>query len=175
MDEDTKFRRALKSPFVMMGLCIMAGIAVYHNVIDSTTVTSLPISVASITSVATPTHATAASSPQGHSEIASQWIDNPKRDPFAPISSIKWSRPPSNSSTASASPKPQAHTRSSTNLQLKAVAIEAQRRSAVINRQVVYEGETIEGYQVLSIQLQGVWVQGHGKKELLIFATNTSS
>lgn len=159
----------------MVGLCIVAGAAVYHNVIDPTMETSLPISVASITSVATPTHAIAASSPQGHNEIASQWIDNPKRDPFAPISNTKWSQPPSNPSAAASSPNYQAHTRSSTDLQLKAVAIEAHRRSAVINRQVVYEGEMIEGYQVLSIQLQGVWVQRHSKKKFLIFATNTNS
>jgi hypothetical protein len=58
---------------------------------------------------------------------------------------------------------------------LKAVAIEAQERSAVINRQVVHEGEMIEGYQVVSIQLKGVWLQRHGKKDFLTFATNTTS
>jgi pyrimidine operon attenuation protein/uracil phosphoribosyltransferase len=58
---------------------------------------------------------------------------------------------------------------------LKAVAIEAQQRSAVINHQVVHEGESIEGHQVVSIQLKGVWLARHGKKEFLTFSTNTAS
>jgi len=60
-------------------------------------------------------------------------------------------------------------------LELKAIALENQQRSAVINRSVVYEGEMIEGYEVVSIELQGVWLQRHGKKHLLTFTTHTAS
>ena len=58
---------------------------------------------------------------------------------------------------------------------LKAVALEARQRSAVINRRVVHEGEMIEGYQVVTIQLKGVWLTRHGRKRFLTFATNTTS
>lgn len=175
MDEDTRFRRALKSPLVVGGLCICAGLAVYRNGMGPTMDSSIPISVASIPSPAVPAQAISASGLQVHDDVATQWVENPKRDPFAPISITTWSKPLSKSPAASASPNDRPHTQSSHNFLLKAVAIEAQRRSAVINRQVVYEGEMIEGYQVVSIQLKGVWLQRHGKKEFLTFATNTTS
>jgi hypothetical protein len=60
-------------------------------------------------------------------------------------------------------------------LTLKAVAIEGQDRSAVINRTVVYEGEMIEGYQVVSIQPKGVWLKHQGKTRLLTFSPKTAS
>jgi hypothetical protein len=60
-------------------------------------------------------------------------------------------------------------------LTLKAVAVEGQQRSAVINRTVVYEGEMIEGYQVMSIQQKGVWLKHQGKARLLTFSEKTAS
>ena len=159
----------------MVGLCILAGIAAYHNVIESTLDTTLPNSVASTPSSAAPSPITSGPSLRVHDEVAIRWIDHPARDPFAPISDAKWSKPSSEQPTASASPSQRRHSRSPNKLMLKAVAIEAQHRSAVINRQVVYEGEMIEGYQVVSIQLKGVWLKRHGKKEFLTFATNPTS
>ncbi len=175
MDEDTRFRRALKSPLVMIGLCLIAGIAVYHNVIQSTMDSSLPISVASLSSPSELTPTTSIPSLAGYEEIATQWIAHPKRDPFAPVSAAKWLDPSSSQSSTSI-PLPQRPDETSpSKLTLKAIAIEADHRSAVINRQVVYEGETIEGYQIESIQLKGVWLTRHGKKQLLTFATNTTT
>ena len=174
MDEDTRFRRALKSPFVVIGLCLMAGIAVYHNVIQSTSDFSLPISVASAPS-STDRVPTPIPSLVGHDEEATLWITNPTRDPFAPISLAKWSKTSSQeSSISSALPLPPRRARLS-QLTLKAIAIEAQHRSAVINRQVVVEGETIDGYEVVSIQLKGVLLTRHGKKTFLTFSTNSTS
>jgi hypothetical protein len=175
MDEGNRFRRALKSPIVMVGLCILAGIVVYHNVIESAMDSTLSVSVASTRAPAAPASIPVAPSLMAHDEVATQWIDKPPRDPFAPVSSTKWSNPSSQQSTLSASVTPRPQAPSPNRLMLKAVAIEAQQRSAVINRQVVHEGEMIEGYQVVSIQLKGVLVQRHGKKEFLTFATNTTS
>ncbi len=155
----------------MLGLCIMAGIAVYYNVMESTVDSTLPVSVASTPSPAAPTQAILAPSLVVHDDVATRWIENPKRDPFAPLSVAKWSKPSSPSSTGiheklNEPLKP---------LELKAIALENQQRSAVINRSVVYEGEMIEGYEVVSIELQGVWLQRHGKKHLLTFTTHTAS
>jgi hypothetical protein len=107
--------------------------------------------------------------------MATRWIENPQRDPFAPMSiATVWE--PSSQPTSTASPRlhVKAH-EAFDQLELKAIALEARQRSAVINRSVVYEGETIEGYQVVSIELQGVWLQRHGKKRLLTFINRTHS
>ncbi len=175
MDEDTRFRRALKNPLVMVGLCIVAGMAMYHNVIESTMNTTLPVSIASLASEETLTPTISTPSRSGHEEVATQWIENPTRDPFAPISISNWSKRTLASSTASAFRKDEPHATSPTGLTLKAIAIEAQHRSAVINRQVVREGEIIEGHQIVSIQLKGVWLKRHGRKQFLTFATNVAS
>jgi len=171
MDEDTRFRRALKNPIVMVSLCLLAGIAMYDNIIKPALESSLPESVASLLSPTAPTPIPSTSSLVEHDEIATQWIDHPARDPFGPITVGKKSNSSSKQSMGSA----MRHESSVKKLILKAIAIETQQRSAVINRQVVYEGEMIEGYQVVSIQLKGVWLKRHGKKELLTFATKTSS
>ena len=175
MDENTQFRRALKNPLVMGGLCIIAGLAVYHNVIESTMTSTLPDSADSAPLPLAPTPALSASStPQMHDKVAIRWIKNPKRDPFAPMSDTTWDRPMSNQAET---PSPNIYEKRSgplKPLELKAIAMEAQQRSAVINRSVVYEGEMIEGYQVVSIELQGVWLQRHGKKHLLAFTTGQS-
>jgi hypothetical protein len=172
MDENHRFRRALNNPLVMSGLCILAGIAVYYNVMESTLYSTVPVSVAS-----TPSPVSTPVSPSlvAHEEEATTWIEHPARDPFTPMSLAKWSNPSSQALPASASITQKPQTSSPNSLMLKAIAIEAEQRSAVINHQVVYEGEMIEGYRVVSIQLKGVWLQRHGKKEFLTFATPTTS
>jgi len=175
MDEDNRFRRALKSPIVVVGLCIFAGLAVYHNIVESTMDSTFPVSVASTPVQTVSTSTPLPFTPRAHDEIAIQWIDHPIRDPFAPMSVVKWSKPSSPSSSTAAASNPRSPGSPFNNLILKAVAIEAQQRSAVINRQVVYEGESIEGYQIVSIQLKGVWIQRQGKKKFLTFTTNSIS
>lgn len=175
MDQDTTIRRALNNPIIIVGLCIAAGMAVYYNIIESTMNTTLPVSVASIPSPLALTPTTSAFSQVGHEEIATQWIAHPTRDPFAPVSASKGSnQSPSQSSISIALPQRPDNT-SPSKLTLKAVAIEKEHRSAVINRQVVYEGEIIDGYQIVSIQLKGVWLRRHGTKQFLTFGTNTTS
>ena len=172
MDENTRFRRALKNPLVMGGLCIIAGLAVYHNVMKSTMNSAMPDSVGSAPlPLATAQDFSASSTLQVHSDVATRWIQNPKRDPFAPISVARWSKPSSKQSSPPSTGIHEKRNEPLNQLELKAIALEAQQRSAVINRSVVYEGEMIDGYQVVSIELQGVWLQRHGKKHLLAFTT----
>lgn len=175
MDENNRFRHALNNPLVIGVLCIMAGAVLYYNVMESTVDSTRPFPVASTPSPAEPTQAILAPSLVVHDDVATRWIENPKRDPFAPESVAKWSNSSSKQSSTSASPTHRPHAQSPNILTLKAVAIEAQHRSAVINRQVVYEGEMIEGYQVVSIELQGVWLRRYGMKHLLAFTTDTTS
>jgi hypothetical protein len=173
MDENTRFRRALKNPLFMGGLCIIAGLAVYHNVMESTMNSALPDSLDSAPlPLASAQAFSASSTPQMHDEVATQWIENPKRDPFAPVSGTTWAKPTSNQAETSSPGIYEKSNEPLKQLELKAIALEAQQRSAVINRSVVYEGEMIEGYQVVSIELQGVWLQRHGKKHLLAFTTS---
>ena len=172
MDENTRFRRALKNPLVMGGLCIIAGLAVYHNVIESTMNNTLPDSADSAPlPLASDPDFSASSTPQMHEKVALRWIKNPKRDPFAPISDTTWEKPMSNQAETSSPNIYEKRIEPLKPLELKAIALEAQQRSAVINRSVVYEGEMINGYQVVSIELQGVWLQRHGSKHLLAFTT----
>ena len=159
----------------MVGLCLVAGITVYQNVIQSTMDSSLPISVASRPSPSGLIPTTSVPSLAGHEAIATQWIDHPNRDPFAPVSVEKWANAASKQCLTSISLSPKPQTSSPDQLTLKAIAIEAEHRSAVINRQVVSEGEIIEGSQVASIQLKGVWLARHGKKQFLTFGSKTTT
>jgi hypothetical protein len=171
MDENTRFRRALKNPLVMGGLCILAGLALYLNVIESTMNSTLSDSANSAPLPLAPAQVFSASSiPQVHDDVATRWIENPKRDPFAPMSNRTWARPTSNQAETTSPNMDEKRSWPLKPLELKAIAMEAQQRSAVINRSVVHEGEMIEGYRVVSIELQGVWLQRHGKKHLLAFA-----
>lgn len=159
----------------MLGLCLLAGWAMYHNVIESAMESTLPVLIGSTSDSTKESSTILTPSLMIHDAVATQWIHHPVRDPFAPMSVEKWSPPFSDHTATSTSQSPMPRVVSSNSLILKAVAIEAQHRSAVINRQVVYEGEMIEGYQVVSIQLKGVWLQRHGIKQFLTFSTNVTS
>lgn len=175
MDEDTRFRRTVNNPFVMIGLCLIAGIVTYINVLEPEMNPSVTPSMTFTPSPPKENPVAAMTAHQGHEEEATQWIDNPDRDPFAPVSVAKLVKPFSKTSTRSTPAAHKKHKETANRLILKAVALEARQRSAVINRRVVYEGEMIEGYQVLTIQLQGVWLTRDGKKEFLTFATHSTS
>ncbi len=175
MDEDNRFGRSLKNPFVMIGLCLIAGIVVYANILGPAITPSVTPSIAFNPSPPVKNPVAETISHQAYEDEATQWIDNPARDPFAPVSVAKWSKPSSKQSSASSTGIHGKRNEPLKQLELKAIALEAQQRSAVINRSVVYEGEMIEGYQVVSIELQGVWLQRHGKKHLLAFTTDTTS
>ncbi|MDH5588182.1 MAG: hypothetical protein OEZ05_16320 [Nitrospirota bacterium] len=175
MDESTRFRLALNNPIVMLGLCLLAGVAVYHNIMGANSDPTQPFSSPSSSDEEVAPSTIVTPSPSTHEEAATHWHTHPTRDPFAPMTVAQRAQPsvrPSASSQPFISRPPISATNS---LALKAVAIEAQQRSAVINRHVVYEGDIIEGYHVVSIQLKGVWLTRHGKKEFLTFSKKTMS
>ena len=174
MDESHRFRRTLKNPLVVIGLCLLAGAAVYSNIMDMTSDTPGIISVGLKRLLSTPTPPSLPRTNRSHEEAAERWIDNPIRDPFSPITVATQPRSASSSSTTTPLPvlkSPQLQSA----LALKAIAVEGQQRSAVINRTVVYEGEMIEGYQVMTIQPKGVWLKRQGKIQLLTFSDNPTS
>lgn len=174
MDENQRFRRALKNPIVALGLCLFAGVAVYSNIKDMTSESPGLISVGLNRLLSTPTPPPVTPTNPTHEKAAMRWIEHPDRDPFAPIAVAPHTGSESSSSTTAPSPVLE-HPQLQKELTLKAVAVEGQQRNAVINRTVVYEGEVIEGYQVMSIQPKGVWLKHQGKTQLLTFTENTSS
>jgi hypothetical protein len=174
MDESHRFRRALKNPIVAIGLCLLAGFAMYSNIMVVTSDTPGIISVGLNRLLSTPTALPVTRTNRTHEKEALQWIDHPDRDPFAPIAVTTQSQSESSSSTT-APLQAMEHPRLQNELTLKAIAVEGQQRSAVINRTVVYEGEMIEGYQVMSIQPKGVWLKYRGKTQLLTFSGETAS
>lgn len=174
MDENHRFRRTLKNPLVAIALCLLAGVAVYSNIMDMTSDTPGIISVGLNRLLSTPITPSLPRTNPTHEEKAERWIDHPDRDPFAPIAVAI--RPRAESLFSTTVPLPALeHPQLQKELTLKAVAVEGQQRSAVINRTVVYEGEMIEGYQVMSIQPKGVWLKYQGKIQLLTFTDNTAS
>lgn len=173
MDESHRFRRTLKDPIVVISLCLIAGFAVYSNMVNFTPDTPGIISVGLNQLLSTPTPPPFTPTHRTHEEEAERWIDQPERDPFAPIPVAFQPRPESSSTTAP--PRPMKELRLKNGLTLKAIAVEGQQRSAVINRTVVYEGEMIEGYQVMSIHPEGVWLKHQGKTQLLTFSEKTTS
>lgn len=153
----------------MVGLCLIAGYLMYSNFQDvigkgdlspHTPTTKSPVSMTSVAPQPS------LSSSLDHKEIV--WIDNPHRDPFTAQRSPRRriGHPLGRDSGSTTIP----HLRTPKALTLKAVAIEDQSRSAVINRSIVYEGETFQGYTVMSILPKGVWLSRKGKKQFLAFS-----
>ncbi|MGE0472340.1 MAG: hypothetical protein AB7P17_01750 [Nitrospirales bacterium] len=58
---------------------------------------------------------------------------------------------------------------------LQAIAVENDVKSAVINRTIIHEGDTIEGFYVLSIEPNGVWLGQEQHKHFLTFAERKAS
>ncbi len=175
MDENSAFSRALKNPFVALGLCAMAGMAVYNNLMETTSdfIPSVLMDAAApflgeTQSATTPTL-------QGHDAEATQWIQNPQRDPFAPAPVWAMTDASASQPSKTSSEKNRESQSALQQFELKAIALDSQERSAVINRSVVYEGEMINGYQVVAIEVRGVWLKRRGKKHLLTFKTLTTS
>src|SRR5690606_5383244 len=126
MDENQRFRRALKNPFVAMGLCLLAGFAVYTNIVETATDAPGIISVGLNRLLSAPTLPPRTPTGRPHDNEAGQWIEYSSRDPFAPIvvTSHAQSDPPSMEADQPGEPPQMRHA-----LTLKAIAIEAEQRS----------------------------------------------
>lgn len=151
----------------MTGICLIAGLVVYFNIMKplANRSTATPISLNQPRPATVPKDVSRIA--KVHEEKAIQWIQNPNRDPFAPLTSAS----PIPHKPSLRTPPANFIRQSQVNGRfiLKAIAVEGQQRSAVINRTVVYEGEMIEGYQVMSIQPKGVWLKHEGRTQLLTF------
>ncbi len=175
MDENSTFSRALKNPVVVLGLCAVAGVAVYNNMVGPSTDFIPPVLMDAAAPFLGETQAAVTPSLHKHEAEAIQWIQNPQRDPFAPAPVLSQAKARAGeSSTVALLPK-EKKSQALQHFELKAIALDNQERSAVINRSVVYEGEMIDGYHVVAIELEGVWLKRRGKKHLLTFKTLATS
>lgn len=172
MDENQRFRRALKNPFVAIGLCLLAAFAIYTNIVDTASDAPGIISVGLNRLLSAPTLSPLPPKGRPHDDEAAQWSEDVRRDPFAPMvgASQAHSSPPSMGTDQTGTHQQMKHA-----LTLKAIAVEGDQRSAVINRTVVNEGEMIMGYQILSIQAKGVWLKHQGKTQWLTFSEEATS
>jgi hypothetical protein len=174
MDENHRFRRALKNPILVIVLCLLAGLAVYANMMPSDfagIISSRGSSGGLDAWSSAPASLSGSRVDRTIKKEAIGWVDHPDRDPFSPITSAIHA--PSISSSRGSPDKTEE--RPQHGLTLKAVAVEGRHRSAVINRTVVYEGEVIEGFQVMLIQPKGVWLKHQGKTEWLTFSGKRAS
>lgn len=161
-------KQALNNPWVVGCLCLAALGIVFNNLVQPMSTDSVS---SAITSVPEPSEVITASTPvkRASSELETEnvdWVKKPLRDPFR----LQTSSPPKPVRQRPPELLEQYSTPSPLPFTLKAVAVEDQRRIAVIDRTVVAEGEKIKGYRVVSIQQNGVWLQGPRGRERLEFS-----
>ena len=166
-------KQALNNPWIVGCLCLAALGLVFNNLVQPISTDSVS---SEITSVPEPSEVITASTPvkSASSELETEnvdWVKKPLRDPFrlqtsSPPNSVRQRPPELLEHDSPPSPLP---------FTLKAVAVEDQRRIAVIDRTVVSEGEEIQGYRVVSIQHNGVWLQGPRGRERLEFSESKKS
>ncbi|MGD9850700.1 MAG: hypothetical protein AB7T38_05500 [Nitrospirales bacterium] len=170
MDENNGFRRALRNPILVAGLCLIAGVAMYVNYTDTLTSEFVsPLDPLSFPPTGTSLEKTSSPSLGSPEPSAAMWNGPSLRDPFSPVGMTSPSLTHSSSSNdLSIIPEPRVP--SFPQMALKAIAVEDDVKSAVINRSVVYEGDTVEGFQVLSIESNGVWLGQGRDKHFLTFA-----
>jgi hypothetical protein len=86
-----------------------------------------------------------------------QWLDTPARDPFQMHRIVQ--------------PKRQEVVRAADRLKLKAIWRQSGGSLAVVNDQVLAEGEEIQGFKIERIESEQVWVKGQGESERIGFTT----
>lgn len=169
MDEINWFRRALKSPVRVGGLCLLAIVAGYLNLTGSPVKKNL--SLPTLLSRNPASSVTKNVHPPRYDKAGIEWMDHPLRDPFSPFRRTDPAdspSPPQPGSSGRVTPH-------SGQLVLKAVAVEEKVKSAVINRMIVREGDRVEGFLVLSIGPRGVWLEQNGRRQWLTFPDKTLS
>jgi hypothetical protein len=86
--------------------------------------------------------------------LAARWIESPRRDPFR-VERPRESRP-------SGPPASQL-------LSLRAVWRQTGSQLAVINEQILREGDQLQGFAIETIEAEGVWVRGTNGRERITF------
>ncbi len=169
MDENNGFRRALRNPLLVGGLCLTAGVAMYVNYADTLTSDFVsPVDPLSFPPERRLPDTASSPSLGSPDPSAAVWGKPSLRDPFSPVGvsspSFSYSEA-TNDATVSAEPRQP----SFQHMALKAIALEDGVKSAVINRTIVYEGDIMEGFHVLSIEANGVWLGQGRHKHFLTF------
>jgi hypothetical protein len=96
----------------------------------------------------------------------------PRRDPFA---SVARTNAPAASTAEAGSAQSNASAKAREVLELKAVWLQESGRLAVINDQIVGEGESVLGFRIEKIQADGVVVQGPQSRESVEFSQRSQS
>lgn len=152
------------------GLCLTAGVAIYVNYTESLTREFVaPVNPVSSPPEGDSPDSVSTLSPGFPDADATLWGQPSPRDPFSPEAnpsrSFSYSVPATNGSASPESLQPSVQ-----QMALKAIAVDNGAKSAVINRSIVYEGDMVEGFRVLSIEPNGVWLGQGRHKHFLTFA-----
>jgi len=183
-------KNILNNPWVVGGLCVAALVVIFVRVVFplwGSSVQAKPASsqtapnmeqVVAMLEAMTETKKGKGSAEQAGTHLIQElvgWADSFPRDPFRPLPAkptkkkILTAKPTKKKILTQVSRFKKLPEPASSRLQLQSVAMEGSQRIAMINREVVLEGDRVEEFFVLQIQADGVWVKGPGGKELLAF------
>jgi len=95
------------------------------------------------------------------------WVDRINRDPFSLHQAH--ATPLVKPVVEQAKDKKSAPVTVAPVLTLRAIAVEGAKRTAVINRTIVREGDGMKGFRVISIRPDGVWLQEGHRRRFLTF------
>jgi len=173
-------KNILNNPWVVGGLCVAALVIVFVRVVFplwGNSVQAMPASsqtasnmeqVIAMLEATTETKKGKRAAEEAGTHLTQElvgWVDSFQRDPFRPPPA----QPTKKKILTQVSRFKKLPEPASSRLQLQAVSMQGSQRIAVINREVVLEGDRVEEFFVLQIQADGVWVKGPRGKELLGF------
>ena len=176
-------KKLLNNPWVVGTLCVLALITVYFRLFDSKTKVESPVNT--VQAQATPDVPAVLSSPSSLQTAEAAPLPDPSqdslievgwskvlgRDPFQPIRTIKllgdqeleWDEEEDNDTDRPATERV---------MNLHAVFLDGPTRIAMINRQLVKEGEQFEGYVVDQIQRERVRLKSEEDIRVLEFTSS---
>lgn len=177
-------RNLLNNPKVVGALCVIALITVYFRLFDSKPKIEPPaetdeahvVAEKETASNSSPSPQPAMASPSDlpqASPITVGWSESLDRDPFHVVRDSRSSED-SEDDTEYGFEKGERKLAAARALRLQAVFLDGSNRMAMINRQLVKEGERIEGYVVRHIQREAVRLQGQEDEKVLVFGSATT-
>lgn len=94
-----------------------------------------------------------------------QWILTPTRNPFKKVAKKDATR---TNTVENVAPQPEQQ------FKLSGIVVEKTKKFAVINNQILSEGDTISGYRVITIEQDYVVLEGFNQKRKITFGENNS-
>ena len=162
-------KNLLNNPWVVGALCVVALVTVYFRLFDHQSSPEPPSTVAQVAPIAPvvaapiaslPTEETAHSSATpGASLLDVGWPEKFGRDPFQPMRLVGLLKGQELEREGSDENEAESPTVQRT-LRLHAIFFDGPTRMAMINRELVKEGQPINEYVVDRIQWNGVWLTG---------------